>query len=110
MITRENVTNDDVSRAFGPEVLTCPDCGHGIDPHGVDPGGPCGVSDCPCLLQPNGIACLLIEARVREAQGPCTCPPWHPDMDGPEEDCAQHGRPYASWVEYARELEQRGRT
>src|SRR5690606_39005890 len=33
----------------------------------------------------------LIEARVREAQGPCTCPPWHPDMDGPEEDCAQHG-------------------
>lgn len=49
----------------------------------------------------------LIEARVREAQGPCTCPPWHPDKDGPEEDCAQHGRPYAYWVEYAGVLEGR---
>ena len=73
MITRENVTDADTTRAFGPEVLPCPDCGHGIDPHGVDPGGPCGVGDedanpCPCLLQPNGIACLLIEELVREAR------------------------------------------
>ena len=25
----------------------------------------------------------------------CTCPPWHPDMDGPDEDCPQHGRDHA---------------
>jgi len=63
----------DPTRCFGAKVLSCPDCGHGIDPHGVDPGGPCGVGDaqgnlCPCLMQPNGIACLLLaelEAIVR---------------------------------------------
>jgi hypothetical protein len=63
----------DPARCFGTKVLSCPDCGHGIDPHGADPGGPCGVGDaqgnlCPCLMQPNGIACLLLaemEAIVR---------------------------------------------
>lgn len=46
--------------AFGTEVIVCPECGHGIDPHGVEPGGRCGVGDanaapCECLMQPNGI-------------------------------------------------------
>lgn len=30
---------------------------------------------------------------------PCTCGPWHPGMDGPEETCPQHGRSYPEWVE-----------
>lgn len=61
------------ARAFGDRggevgIVRCPDCGHGIDPHGVDPGGPCGVGDesahpCPCLMQPSGIARLLVEAE-----------------------------------------------
>lgn len=38
---------------------------------------------------------------------PCTCPPWHPGTDGPAEDCAQHGRPYGYWAEYAGVLEGR---
>lgn len=68
MITPENVTNHDAFRAFGPRVIACPDCGHGIDPHGTDPGGPCGVGDesanpCPCLMQPNGIACELLQEQ-----------------------------------------------
>ena len=54
------------ARAFGTRVIHCPDCGHGIDPHGSDPGGPCGVGGCPCLMQPNGIACLLVR-QVSEA-------------------------------------------
>lgn len=29
----------------------------------------------------------------------CVCLPWHPDTDGPDETCPQHGRPYAYWVE-----------
>ena len=49
------------ARAFGPGLVVCPDCRHGIDPHGSDPGGPCGVGGCPCLMQPNGIACLLVD-------------------------------------------------
>lgn len=59
----------DPERCFGPTVLRCPDCDHGIDPHGADPGGQCGVGGCKCLMQPNGIATLLIEAaeiRARE--------------------------------------------
>jgi hypothetical protein len=49
-----------------PEVLSlpvvrCPACDHGIDPHGLDPGGYCGVGDengvlCECLWSPNDIA------------------------------------------------------
>lgn len=66
MITRETVTNEDAARVFGAEVITCPDCGHGIDPHGTDPGGICGVGDehanpCPCLMTPNGIAYAAVE-------------------------------------------------
>lgn len=34
-----------------------------------------------------------------DARGPCTCEPYWPGSDGPSEDCAQHGRPYAYWVE-----------
>lgn len=46
---------------FSLAVVRCPSCGHGIDPHGIDPGGPCGVGDvdrvpCPCLWSPNDIA------------------------------------------------------
>ncbi len=35
----------------------------------------------------------------------CTCGPWHPDMDGPDEDCPVHGRSNAdlwSLVEHSR--------
>jgi hypothetical protein len=56
-----------------PEVFTfgvvrCPSCNHGIDPHGLDPGGPCGVGNenrepCPCMWQPNDIAATLCEIR-----------------------------------------------
>lgn len=66
MITRENVNLRDPHglRVFGHRVFVCPDCGHGIDPHGTDPGGICGVGDehanpCPCLMTPNGIVCAL---------------------------------------------------
>lgn len=56
---------------FSQSVVLCPSCGHGIDPHGVDPGGPCGVGDrtwkgehqfglCPCMWSPNDIAWTLI--------------------------------------------------
>ena len=43
------------------EIVECPSCAHGIDPHGTDPGGKCGVGDgtghlCECLWSPNDIA------------------------------------------------------
>lgn len=46
---------------FTLPVMVCPACDHGIDPHGSDPGGPCGVGNkvgqpCPCLWSPNDIA------------------------------------------------------
>jgi hypothetical protein len=42
-------------------VVICPACTHGIDPHGTDPGGRCGVGNeqnqpCRCLWSPNDIA------------------------------------------------------
>ena len=55
---------------FTVPLISCPSCGHGIDPHGVDPGGQCGVGDedanpCPCLWSPNDIAWTRVEeARV----------------------------------------------
>lgn len=64
-----NIQPITTERAFGRGLYLCPDCGHGIDPHGVDPGGRCGVGDqnrvpCPCLMQPNGIVELLLAAQV----------------------------------------------
>ena len=49
------------------EEILCPACGHGIDPHGVDPEGPCGVGDesywiCQCRWRPNDIAAELLHA------------------------------------------------
>jgi hypothetical protein len=52
-------------RAFGATVVPCPDCEHGIDPHGTDPGGQCGVGGCQCLMQPNGIASWHIAEAQR---------------------------------------------
>lgn len=57
--------------ASKPSEVACPECGHGIDPHGFDPGGPCGVGDenrvpCPCVMQPSGIAQALL---ARAASG-----------------------------------------
>lgn len=48
-------------------VIICPACFHGIDPHGTDPGGRCGVGDeqrhlCPCLWSPNDIAAHWMSA------------------------------------------------
>lgn len=42
-------------------VIICAECGHGIDPHGCDPGGACGVvgadgNPCQCFRSPNDIA------------------------------------------------------
>lgn len=64
---------------FSTPVLLCPSCAHGIDPHGVDPGGYCGVGElteddgglinvaCKCLWSPNDIAYVREqEARERE--------------------------------------------
>jgi len=55
---------------FTYPVVLCPACAHGIDPHGTDPGGWCGVGDaagvpCLCLWSPNDIAAHR-EAEVRE--------------------------------------------
>ena len=55
-----------LQEAFGDRVIVCPDCGHGIDAHGIAPGGPCGVGDghgepCPCLRTPNGVVCELLK-------------------------------------------------
>jgi hypothetical protein len=55
---------------FTLPTILCPSCGHGIDPHGADPGGTCGVGDedanpCPCLWQPNDIAAILIALAAR---------------------------------------------
>lgn len=70
---------------FTVPVVMCPACGHGIDPHGTDPGGICGVGDengrrCDCRWSPNDIAgTRLIEesnalakdiiGRSRESRG-----------------------------------------
>ena len=59
---------------FTQPVIICPGCGHGIDPHGLDPGGRCGVGialdegvrgirTCDCLWSPNDIAATLIAAN-----------------------------------------------
>lgn len=56
---------------FSFRVVRCPSCHHGIDPHGSDPGGHCGVGTwdestgsnflCPCLWSPNDIAAILLK-------------------------------------------------
>ena len=52
-------------------VVTCPVCHHGIDPHGLEPGGFCGVGMydpdegnqlCECLWSPNNIAAYRLQA------------------------------------------------
>lgn len=61
---------------FSLPVILCPACGHGIDPHGTDPGGMCGVghqrtfhveeaNPCPCFWSPNDIAATLMMERDR---------------------------------------------
>ncbi|WP_282775806.1 hypothetical protein [Nocardia sp. CC201C] len=55
----------DSTYLYGAEPVLCPECGHGIDPHGVDPGDHCAVSDgrgnyCRCMMSPNGIAHALL--------------------------------------------------
>lgn len=50
---------------FSNNVVHCPTCDHGIDPHGTDPGGACGVGDvdrnpCQCMWQPNDIAAYWV--------------------------------------------------
>jgi hypothetical protein len=64
-----------VSTPFTADVVRCVYCGHGIDPHGVDPGGACGVGDesgrpCDCLWSPNDVAAahaLIVERRRARA-------------------------------------------
>ncbi|MDJ0010134.1 hypothetical protein [Gordonia alkanivorans] len=69
----DHMTQDEVFRLQGFETIHCPECGHGIDPHGTDPGGICGVGDehgdqCGCLMSPNGIAYALLTPDVTPAQ------------------------------------------
>ena len=60
-----------IEMVLSSPVCVCPNCGHGIDPHGTDPGGVCGVGDskcnpCQCLLTPNAIAHYLRTAGDHE--------------------------------------------
>lgn len=53
---------------FVADVVRCPWCEHGIDPHGSDPGGQCGVGDhngvpCNCMWSPNDIAAWLLDTK-----------------------------------------------
>lgn len=60
----------DPPEVFSLPVIRCPGCSHGIDPHGIDPGGECGVGDydewtgintkCTCMWSPNDIAGTLL--------------------------------------------------
>lgn len=57
----------DPPEVFSQPIIRCPSCRHGIDPHGLDPGGICGVGDekgklCQCRWQPNDIAAAQIKA------------------------------------------------
>lgn len=59
----------DIEYLMGAVVIRCPECDHGIDPHGTDPGGICGVGDehgtaCECLMSPNGIASHLFHKTL----------------------------------------------
>jgi hypothetical protein len=50
---------------FTVPIVLCPACDHGIDPHGLDPGGRChGRRSCQCLWSPNDIAGVLL-GRLR---------------------------------------------
>lgn len=63
----------DPPEVFSLPVILCPSCGHGIDPHGLDPGGRCGVGSwdeatqtntlCFCMWSPNDVAATLIAAE-----------------------------------------------
>jgi hypothetical protein len=69
--------DQEVAAVLAAPVPECPNCGHGMDPHGVNPGGPCRVSGCECLLTPSSIHYLLgqkdkldqLHHRVAEAIG-----------------------------------------
>lgn len=69
--------DQEVAAVLSAPVPECPNCGHGMDPHGADPGGPCGVSGCKCLLTPSAIHYLLeqrtkldqLHSRIVEAIG-----------------------------------------
>jgi hypothetical protein len=66
---RTITTHREPPSAFSLMVVECPACNHGIDPHGTDPGGICGVgsrdgSVCGCLWSPNDIAGTLLGWRV----------------------------------------------
>jgi hypothetical protein len=58
-----------VPEVFSLPIVRCPSCDHGIDPHGTDPGGQCGVGNenrvpCPCRWSPNDIAAWLLAHGV----------------------------------------------
>lgn len=72
MTHRQHMSRDEqIAATMSAQTTACPNCGHGIDPHGTDPGGICGVGDenrdrCPCLLSPNAIASLMLAAAWDE--------------------------------------------
>ena len=51
---------EQVEHVLDAPVPLCPNCSHGMDPHGSDPGGPCGVGGCVCVLTPSAIHHLLV--------------------------------------------------
>lgn len=59
---------------FSVPVVRCPNCDHGINPHGINPGGKCGVGDeqrilCECMWSPNDIAAALLESEGTQING-----------------------------------------
>jgi hypothetical protein len=52
--------------------------------------------DVAALLADHDALTAEVERLLAPVE-PCICH-WTPDMDGPAEDCPQHGRPYSDWV------------
>lgn len=78
---QQNMTRDEqIQAVLSAPVPVCPNCGHGMDPHGFDPGGICGVGDedsvrCPCLMTPSAI-----HNHERRAVLKCNDTNWRPGL------------------------------
>ena len=55
--------DEQIAAVMAAPIPICPCCKHGMDPHGADPGGVCGVGGCECLLTPSTIHWLLNRAQ-----------------------------------------------
>ncbi len=82
----DNLTLKEPPLPFTYEVIRCPSCDHGIDPHGLNPGDKCGVGDeyanpCPCLWSPNDIAAYLMSSFNKVNDEPNRTAPDDRDID-----------------------------